>query len=144
MIAAAYDLEPEPPPPGKGILVLDEDRTVLRAMTRVLEKAGYTVLPAARCDEALELWAAFGSLLSLVITDLGDPDLHDPPAGPAFIAQFLRAGVATPLLVIAAAPEHTVLRTFPALAVDFLAKPFNHKTLLHRVRAMLTLQPTEN
>ena len=53
-----------------GILLVEDESSVRYIMRRTLEEAGYTVLEAGSCEDALTLFAREGSRISLVLTDV--------------------------------------------------------------------------
>ncbi|HEQ72547.1 MAG TPA: hybrid sensor histidine kinase/response regulator [Spirochaetia bacterium] len=76
----AEELVPSTIPAAQGghehILVTEDDESVLKLVTRILEKAGYRVTPARDGREALTLFAAQGQRFDLALLDLIMPDLN--------------------------------------------------------------------
>jgi PAS domain S-box-containing protein len=66
--------ETDPPPTGsETILVAEDEAPLRRAATRLLERLGYTVITASDGEEALQLFRARASEVSLVLSDIVMP-----------------------------------------------------------------------
>lgn len=111
------------------VLVVDDDRQLLRALQITLTARGYEVVPAATGAGAL---AAAGSFPpDVVILDLGLPDLD----GVAVI-EGLRGWCTAPVIVLSARHEERAkVRALDAGADDYVTKPFGMDELLARLRA---------
>jgi CheY-like chemotaxis protein len=62
-------------PPGHAVLVVDDDRGVLRLTARILRLEGYTVLEAASGPDALRILDGQPDV-RLVLTDVVMPEMH--------------------------------------------------------------------
>src|SRR5437764_2423637 len=114
------------------ILLVEDDPDVQRFMRRGLTEAAYAVDVAASGDEALEL--AAGNAYDAAVLDLMIP----APDG-IEVCRILRGGGSTlPILMLTArgAVEDRVAG-LDAGADDYLAKPFELRELLARLRALL-------
>ena len=114
------------------VLVVEDERKVLRGLERGLRAEGYEVLAAADGEEGLRL--ALTQSPDCVVLDLmlpGRPGLE-------VLAELRRAGLGTPVLVLTArdAVEDRVTG-LDAGADDYLVKPFSFAELLARLRALL-------
>jgi two-component system alkaline phosphatase synthesis response regulator PhoP len=116
------------------ILVVDDDRQIVRLVQSYLEQAGYTVLAAYDGTAALRLIRA--ERPDLVVLDLMLPDMD----GWA-ITRAVRADPATaalPILMLTARVEDADRIVGLELgADDYVTKPFNPREVLARVRAIL-------
>jgi two-component system, OmpR family, KDP operon response regulator KdpE len=113
------------------VLVVDDDRQLLRALHVTLAARGYQIVPAGTGAAALA--AASAQPPDLVILDLGLPDLD----GVAVI-EGLRGWCAAPIIVLSARHEERAkVRALDAGADDYLTKPFGMEELLARLRAAL-------
>jgi two-component system KDP operon response regulator KdpE len=111
------------------VLVVDDDRQLLRALQITLTARGYVVVPAATGAAALA--AASASPPEVVILDLGLPDLD----GVAVI-EGLRGWCTAPVIVLSARHEERAkVRALDAGADDYVTKPFGMEELLARLRA---------
>ncbi len=62
---------------GQGIVLLVEDEgSILRLTTRMLEGLGYTVLPASTPDEAIYLAQEYGGVINILLTDIVMPNMN--------------------------------------------------------------------
>src|ERR1700681_2121079 len=68
-----------PKPPHRTILVVENSALVLNTVRRILEKANFTVLPAASADEAMRLMGSTQKihllLSAVMMPDMSGPDL---------------------------------------------------------------------
>jgi two-component system KDP operon response regulator KdpE len=111
------------------VLVVDDDRQLLRALQITLTARGYAVVPAATGADALA--AASAKLPDVVILDLGLPDLDG-----VAVVEGLRGWSTAPIIVLSARHEERAkVRALDAGADDYVTKPFGMAELLARVRA---------
>jgi two-component system, OmpR family, KDP operon response regulator KdpE len=113
------------------VLVVDDDRQLLRALQVTLTARGYEIVPAGTGAAALA--AASARPPDVVILDLGLPDLD----GVAVI-EGLRGWCPAPIIVLSARHEERAkVRALDAGADDYVTKPFGMDELLARLRAAL-------
>ncbi|NUR52539.1 MAG: response regulator [Hamadaea sp.] len=113
------------------VLVVDDDRQLLRALRIALSARGYEVAVAP--DGAAGLAAAQHSPPDLVIVDLGLPDLDG-----VAVVQAIRGWSAVPILVLSARlTEQSKIDALDAGADDYVTKPFGMGELLARIRAAM-------
>jgi two-component system, OmpR family, KDP operon response regulator KdpE len=111
------------------VLVIDDDRQMLRALRIALSARGYEVGLAH--DGATGLAAAQRTPPDLVIVDLGLPDLDG-----VAIVQALRGWSTAPIIVLSArTAEQSKINALDAGADDYVTKPFAIGELLARLRA---------
>jgi CheY-like chemotaxis protein len=115
-----------------------EDETAVRTLVdSMLELQGYRVLSASSAGEALELSAAHGGRIHLLLTDVDIPDTSDRE-----LAQRLRADRADMRLLYMSGQAEVDVIEYGVLTSGalFLAKPFTIRALTHRVREVLDNQ----
>lgn len=113
------------------ILVVDDDRQLLRALRINLVARGYDVVLAP--DGATALAAASRQPPDLVVVDLGLPDMDGVE-----VVQGIRGWSTAPVIVLSARHlEQSKVRALDAGADDYVTKPFGMDELLARVRAAL-------
>jgi two-component system KDP operon response regulator KdpE len=113
------------------ILIVDDDRQLLRALRINLTARHYDVATAA--DGATALAAAARTPPALAIVDLGLPDLDG-----ITIIQGLRGWTSIPIIVLSARDtEIAKVAALDAGADDYVTKPFGMDELLARIRAAL-------
>lgn len=113
-----------------GVLVVDDDPYLLRALRITLRAHGYDVTVAE--DGRAALLAAARTTPALVILDLGLPDMD----GVAVLAK-LRSWSQVPVLVLSARHGSAdKVQALDAGADDYITKPFGLDELLARLRAL--------
>jgi len=127
--------EKTPPAPGSETILLVEDEPMLITMTQlILERLGYTVLPAGGPGEAIRLAKEYSGKIHLLITDVVMPDMNGRDLAeflstlfPELRCLFMSGYTAN---VIA---HHGVLEE----GVHFMQKPFSGNDLAINVRKIL-------
>ncbi len=113
------------------ILVVDDDRKIVDLVTLYLKRDGYRVLPAYDGREALNVARAKNP--DLVVLDLLLPELDGLD-----VCRLLRAESRVPIIILTArSTDDDKLVGLELGADDYLAKPFNPRELVARIRAVL-------
>jgi two-component system OmpR family response regulator len=113
------------------ILVVDDDREIRDLLAKFLEKQSFRVTVARDAREARKLWPL--GRYHLVVLDLMMPG----ESGLDF-ARWLRGQSEVPIVMLTAMGEETDRIVGLELgADDYVAKPFNPRELLARIRAVL-------
>ncbi|MEZ4861633.1 MAG: response regulator transcription factor [Caldilineaceae bacterium] len=119
------------------ILVVDDDREIVRLLRGYLEQSGYVVLTAYNGEEALHLLRQARPellLLDLMLPDRDGWDLTRLIRGDESLANI-------PIIMLTARVEDTdKIIGLELGADDYITKPFNPREVLARVRAMLRRQ----
>jgi CheY-like chemotaxis protein len=116
------------------ILLVEDDERLHRSIRQILEKAGYTVLPAFHGMDALRLLESHEGKVHLVLTDIGLPHIR----GPELITRLKVQRPDVEVLYMSGfgadglRPEEAA-----QLADRFIQKPFRKDTLLRRVETAL-------
>jgi two-component system alkaline phosphatase synthesis response regulator PhoP len=119
------------------ILVVDDDKSIVKVVRGYLEQAGYQVLTAADGESALHVLRH--ERPDLVILDLMMP--HRDGWEVTRIVRSDRALAATPIIMLTARVEDTDKIVGLELgADDYIAKPFNAREVVARVKALLRRQ----
>jgi two-component system KDP operon response regulator KdpE len=114
-----------------GVLVVDDEPQIRRALRRALEAQDYQVATAANAEEALAVAAAGDP--DLVILDLGLPDLDGTE-----VIRRLRSWTDVPVIVLSVREGRSdKVDALDAGADDYVTKPFDVEELLARMRAAL-------
>ena len=114
------------------ILVVDDDPSVLKLLTKYLVDAGYDVLTAANGVEALRIIQSEGC--SLVITDWMLPEMDGLDLCRA-IRLSETVGFVYVIVLTGRTDADSLAKAFEAGADDFLAKPCQKQELLARLKA---------
>src|SRR5690349_20723176 len=113
------------------ILVVDDDREIRDLLSKFLERQGMRVTAARDAREARKLWPL--GRYHLVVLDLMMPG----ESGLDF-ARWLRSQEDVPIVMLTAMAEETDRIVGLELgADDYVAKPFNSRELVARIRAVL-------
>jgi two-component system KDP operon response regulator KdpE len=113
------------------VLVVDDERSILRAVGAGLEARGYDVRSASTGQQALDALATDPP--DVVILDLGLPDLDGVD-----VCRRARAWTSVPIIVLSAAgSDERKVAALDAGADDYVTKPFSMPELLARVRVAL-------
>ena len=114
------------------ILIVEDERTALRALKLILEDEGYEVLEAANGEDGLRL--ALSEEPDLVLLDIRLPDMDG-----ITVLQRLRAGYSGAAVIIMTAESSSAnaIRATQFGAFDYLSKPINDEHLLLLVQRAL-------
>lgn len=120
------------------ILIIEDERTALRALKLILEDEGYSVLDAATGGEGLRL--AQSEEPDLILLDIRLPDVDG-----ITILQRLRAGYSDAAVIIMTAETSSAnaIRATQFGAFDYLSKPINDEHLLLLIRRALEYRQLE-
>jgi two-component system KDP operon response regulator KdpE len=113
------------------VLVVDDERHIVRALQIILRSAGYAVEAAGTKAEALASLAAHPP--DALVLDLVLPDGQGVE-----ICEDVRSWSSLPIVVLSAVgDEREKVRALDAGADDYITKPFGTDELLARLRAVL-------
>ncbi len=117
------------------ILLIEDERKTIQYIKKGLEENGYEVDPAEDGMSGRNL--AFRNHYNLIITDVILPELN----GRDLCRELRDAKVETPILMLTALGEtDDVVEGLDSGADDYLAKPFEFKELLARIRSLTKRQ----
>lgn len=116
------------------ILLVDDDVEVLKALTKVLEKDGFEVLPHSTAPSAIRFINETKKRFDLVITDVSMPGM----SGTVFLDAVKTAFPKVPVIVITAFGDWgQYMETIRNGACEYLNKPLDKAELLAAVRRAL-------
>src|SRR6476659_7328316 len=120
------------------LLVVEDDKKLVRALQRGLQRDGYVVDVAVTGDDGIA--RATASEYDAVVLDVMLPG----PDGFAVCRAMRDAERGTPVLMLTARTEVADrIRGLDAGADDYLVKPFDFGELLARLRALIRRGPSE-
>jgi DNA-binding response OmpR family regulator len=113
------------------ILLAEDDRDTLDVTTYALRRQGYNVVAVCDGAQALQAWQSHRP--DIVLLDVGLPNV-----GGFELSRRIRAESDTPVIMVTnRTDEDSVLRGFLAGADDYVTKPFSHRELGMRIKAVL-------
>ena len=113
------------------VLVVDDERQILRALKVILRDAGYEVIEATTFEEALDRAAVRPPDAAII-------DLVLPDGSGIELSRRLREWSAMPILVLSAVGEEDAkVQALEAGADDYVTKPFGPRELVARLNAAL-------
>jgi len=113
------------------VLVVDDDSSLLRALSISLRARGYQVLVARSGEEGLDLAAHRHP--DVILLDLGLPGIDGVE-----VVHGIRGWSSVPIIVLSARHQSvTKVEALDAGADDYMTKPFGMDELLARIRAAL-------
>jgi len=113
------------------VLVVDDERQILRALKVILREAGYDVIEAATMGEALDRAAVRPPDAAIV-------DLMLPDGSGVELSRRLREWTSMPILVLSAVGEEDAkVEALEAGADDYVTKPFGPRELVARLGAAM-------
>ena len=113
------------------VLVVDDERQILRALKVILREAGYDVIEAATMEEALDRAAVRPPDAAII-------DLMLPDGSGVELCRRLREWTSMPILVLSAVGEEDAkVEALEAGADDYVTKPFGPRELVARLGAAL-------
>ncbi len=116
---------------GARILVVDDEREILRALQRNLTAHGYEVFTAESGEQAMEEIAVHRP--DLLLLDLGLPGMSGLD-----VCKAVRATSSLPIVVLSVRDlEHDKVLALDLGADDYVAKPFGMNEVLARIRVAL-------
>jgi PAS domain S-box-containing protein len=116
---------------GGRILVVDDDKEMLRTTVRLLEAYGYVAVSAASGDEALLLIAS-GPEMDLVVADIAMPEM----TGTELARTIHSRHPALPIILVTGSSNPNVLKHFGEAQI--LRKPYADRELVARITRALS------
>lgn len=122
------------------VLVVDDEESVVKLATHVLEMKGYRVLGAPHGENALNMAAAFPERINLLLTDVR----MEPHMSGCVLAQHLRPSRPDMRVVyMSSYPASEIVRKEVEHGqASLLRKPFTPTALLEKVKAIQEEQET--
>lgn len=116
------------------ILVVDDEEVVRELATRILSRAGYTVITAANGREALKRYEEHDQVIALIILDLIMPEMD----GKRCLSELLKMNPKVKVIVASGFAENGLTKeAIHTGARGFVSKPFHIPQLLQTIRNVL-------
>src|SRR5664279_3844585 len=113
------------------VLIVEDDRKILRVYATSLEAEGYLVVEASSGQRAIE--EVRTRTPDVILLDLGLPDIDGLDLVPT-----IRANTAAPIIVVSAREQDSdKVKALDQGANDYLTKPFSVPELMARIRVAL-------
>jgi DNA-binding NtrC family response regulator len=115
---------------GLTVFLVDDEGQILRLLTRVLTRAGHTVITAEDGDEARKVWAQHADAIDVMLLDVVIP----PHGGVEVLDEVLERRPGLPFMLISGEQIDESLRDrVEAAQGSFLRKPFHPDTVLEAI-----------
>ena len=123
---------------GETVLVVEDEPSVRRFTTSLLERIGYHVISCESGEQALELSKDYSGPIDLLLTDVVMPGLQ----GPELAKDLLKSRPETCVLFVSgyAEPERLLELSLTETRA-FMPKPFSIDALAQQVRSLLDGSP---
>ena len=122
------------------ILFVDDEESIVKLCTRLLERRGYKVIGKTNCIEALALFESDISFFDLVITDMAMPTM----VGTEFAEKLLELRPDIPIIICTGFSAAVNPETAAVLGIkEYLPKPILGKDLTSKVREILDQKKTD-
>jgi CheY-like chemotaxis protein len=118
---------------GELIVVVDDDARIREMTAAILSRHGYRVLTASDGTEAVAIFAARGTEISMIVTDVRMPNLD----GAALANVVLQLNPLVKILAMSGLSSGGQNGQMQRYAGAFLYKPFKVEALLHAVHGLL-------
>ncbi|MCL2352448.1 MAG: response regulator transcription factor [Firmicutes bacterium] len=115
------------------ILVVDDEKRIVRLISDFLTNEGFSVLPAYDGSSALEVFYANADKINLVILDVMMPGRN----GLDVLKEIRRESGVLVVMLTARSEDADQLAAFSGGADDYVTKPFSPSVLAARVKNML-------
>lgn len=126
--------------PDQTVLIVDDEDTILRLMTRALEKENVRVLAAPDAASARALFAAHEGEIDLVVLDV---TLADGDGAETLLPEIVARRPKVRVVVASGdEPPEAVAAELPRIGGHFLRKPFVPKELIRLVREAAPPRPS--
>jgi len=120
-VAGAIAAQSTAPPPGRAVLLVDDEPLVVKVARRMLERMGYSVLTACDGATALELFRSRGDEIGCVLLDLSMPGMD----GPQTLRELRKIDQAVPVLLSSGFSATTLAERVVGLEFNgFVQKPY--------------------
>jgi DNA-binding NtrC family response regulator len=116
---------------GLTVFLVDDEGQILRLLTRVLTRAGHTVIAAEDGDEALKTFGQHAADIDVMVLDVVIP----PRGGAEVLDEVLELRPDLPFMLISGEQidEGLRVRVEAAAQGSFLRKPFHPDTVLEAI-----------
>ncbi|MBU1240722.1 response regulator, partial [Myxococcota bacterium] len=127
--------EPRPnlPRGTERILLVDDERSIIRVESQMLERLGYSVVACSSGTEALVAFRADPSMFDLVLTDMAMPNM----TGEQLASEIRTLKVDVPVIICTGYSEKINQERASSLGIELLMKPLELAVLAQKVRDLL-------
>jgi PAS domain S-box-containing protein len=124
----------QPPRGNETILLVEDEKSVLRLVKNILEGQGYSVLSAEMPGEAIRLAKEHDGEIQLLITDVVMPEMNGRDLGEKLLGYHPRMKL---LFMSGYAADVIISQGVLEAGMHFIEKPFTKSTLAAKVREVL-------
>ncbi|MDD4955029.1 MAG: response regulator [Candidatus Omnitrophica bacterium] len=117
----------------KKILVVDDESDILKEVSFILERKGFTVYTGVNGKEAIELAERFKP--DLIILDVFMPCVSGSEAGKVIRENEELKHI--PIILLTASIDNIEAKRMECMADDYIFKPFDYKELLKKIEKLI-------
>jgi PAS domain S-box-containing protein len=119
---------------GETILLVEDERGILKMTTMMLERLGYKVLPASGPAEAIRIGASYPGQIQMLMTDVVMPEM----SGRDVAEKLMQSYPGLKCLFMSGYTANVIAdRGVLERGINFLSKPFSMQDLSAKIRQML-------
>jgi CheY-like chemotaxis protein len=123
------------------ILLVDDEPSLVKMVSQILEKQGYSVVGKTSSTDALKAFKQKPDHFDLVISDMAMPEMP----GDLLVVELLKIRPNVPIILCTGHSDRIDEKRAKALGVaDYSMKPYEKKELVRKVRKVLDEAKTEN
>ena len=126
--------QPSKPAAGTTLLLVDDEESVLRVMSRLMQRAGFKVLTASDGRVAIDMFRASKDEIHVAVVDLTLPGVDGETVCREIIA--IKPGIAV-ILASGYGADEVAARFLPGQIAGVVQKPYPHEALITLVRNAL-------
>jgi DNA-binding NtrC family response regulator len=131
---SSHKQDPDKPGTGTTVLLVDDEDCVLRVVSRLMQRSGFTVLTATNGRTAVDLFRAAKDEIHAVVVDMTMPGMDGETVCREILG--IKPGVAI-IFASGFAGAEVAARFAPGEIAGFIQKPYSHELLVKMIRDAL-------
>ncbi len=125
----------------KTVLIIDDDNTIILILREMLIVNGYKVITPPTIERSDVLTTILNSYYDLAILDISMPNISGIEICSIIKKKYLNTIHYIPVIFLTAhSDDEVMMKSFEAGGDDYLIKPFKHKELIFKLKALLRIK----